>query len=204
VLNTMWAKGPTRERAEFRKPLSPDRRLRFAMMSGLNAVPESELRSELFRCCGSHQWVEQMLCARPYESILHLRAAADRAWWSLPAAEWRFAFLSHPRIGDVDALKEKYKKNPGAWEGGEQSGADNAAEATIQALKRGNDEYFEKFGHIFLICATGKSAEEMLAALRERYPNSPEAELLIATGEQAKITHLRLTKLLAEKTRSSL
>ena len=172
------------------------------MMAGLNAIPDEELRSELFRCCGSYAWVEGMVQARPYESQLHMRAAADRVWWSLPEAEWRFAFLSHPRIGDVNALKEKFAKNANAWEGGEQSGANNAAEATILALKRGNDDYFAKFGHIFLICATGKSAEDMLSALQERLTNRPEAELLIATGEQAKISHLRLAKLLAEKTRS--
>jgi len=172
------------------------------MMAGLNALSEAELRGELFRCCGSHAWVEGMVQARPYESQLHLRAIADRVWWSLPEAEWRFAFLSHPRIGDVDALKEKYAKNADAWEGGEQSGADNASEAIILDLKRGNDDYYQKFGHIFLICATGKSAEEMLSALRERVPNRPNAELLIAAGEQAKISHLRLAKLVAEKTRS--
>ena len=172
------------------------------MMTGLNALAEVELREELFRCCGSYKWVDCMVRARPYQSQQHLKAEADRAWWSLPEVEWRFAFLSHPRIGDVAALKEKYAKNANAWEGGEQSGADNAAESTLQELKMRNDEYFSKFGHIFLICATGKSADEMLAALKERLPNNPSAELLIATGEQAKITHLRLAKLIAEKTRS--
>lgn len=173
-------------------------------MVGLNLVPEEELRSDLFRCCGSYQWVERMVQARPYENLHHLCAEANRAWWSLPESEWRFSFLSHPRIGDVDALKEKYMKNPEAWEGGEQSGADDAALETIAALKRGNDEYYDKFGHIFLICATGKSAEDMLSALRERFLASSRAELLVAAGEQAKITLLRLNKLLAEKTRGKL
>ena len=173
-------------------------------MSGLNAASANELREDLFRCCGSHLWVDRMLEARPYQSEMHLRAAAEQAWWSLPQDEWLFAFRSHPRIGDVSALKEKFAKNPSAWEGGEQSGADNAAQETLSALKDGNDKYFEKFGHIFLICATGKTADEMLEALNDRMPNSNYAELLIATGEQAKITQLRLTKLIAERTRSHL
>ncbi len=173
-------------------------------MSGLNTINTNDLKEDLFRCCGSHLWVDRMLSARPYQSELHLRAVADQAWWSLPQDEWLFAFLSHPRIGDVSALKEKFAKNPTAWEGGEQSGADDAAEATLRALKEGNDKYYDKFGHIFLICATGKSADEMLYALNERMPNSKTAELLIATGEQAKITHLRLSKLIAERMRSHL
>jgi len=174
------------------------------MMAGLNSIDSATLQEELFRCCGSHAWVQRMLSARPYQNEVHLRAAADQAWWSQPKEEWLFAFLSHPRIGDVDALKEKYAKNPAAWEGGEQSGADDAQQSTLLALKQSNEDYYDKFGHLFLICATGKSAGEMLQALRLRLPNSAQAELLIATGEQAKITHLRLSKLLKERTRSNL
>ena len=173
-------------------------------MAGLNAYDTAQLSEDLFRCCGSHTWVQQMLSARPYQSELHLRAVADHAWWSLPQEEWLFAFLSHPRIGDINALKEKFAKNPSAWEGGEQSGADGAKAVTLLALQAGNEEYYQKFGHLFLICATGKTADEMLSALRLRLPNAKHTELLVATGEQAKITHLRLSKLLAERARSNL
>jgi 2-oxo-4-hydroxy-4-carboxy-5-ureidoimidazoline decarboxylase len=174
------------------------------MMQGINNLKDDELREELFRCCGSHAWVECMMTARPFQSDEHLRAIADKSWWSLPSTEWLYAFLSHPRIGDVDAIKEKYNKNPNSWEGGEQSGADNASDIILNQLKLHNDMYYDKFGHVFLICATGKNADEMLHSLNLRINNNNETELLIATGEQAKITHLRLTKLIAEKTRSKI
>ena len=165
-------------------------------MEVLNAMEEGLLGKELERCCASSVWVQSMIASRPYESIQHLLALADEKWWLVGEKEWRHAFLAHPRIGDVDALKAKFAKNPDAWEGGEQSGAEDATQQVLVDLKKGNDEYEERFGHIFLVCATGKSASEMLTILRERMSNSPQAEILIAAGEQGKITHLRLHKLL--------
>lgn len=132
-----------------------------------------------------------------------MQACADWAWWSCPESEWRASFLCHPRIGgDLSTLRQKYANAPSAegrnmaWEGEEQGGARAASEATLQALSAGNAQYEASFGHVFLICATGKTADEMLIALRTRLHNSAHAELLIATGEQAKITALRLVKLL--------
>jgi 2-oxo-4-hydroxy-4-carboxy-5-ureidoimidazoline decarboxylase len=174
------------------------------MMSQINGLSDEVLIEELWRCCGSRRWADLVMQNRPFESMQHLLAVADRSWWSLEGDDWRTAFLAHPRIGDVDALKEKYAKNPDAWEGGEQSGADDASDATLNALKEGNDAYYNKFGHLFLICATGKSAQEMLNALNERIGNRPDAELLIAAGEQGKISHLRLNKLIATHTNSQL
>jgi 2-oxo-4-hydroxy-4-carboxy-5-ureidoimidazoline decarboxylase len=101
----------------------------------------------------------------------------------------------HPRIGDVSKLREKYKATA-TWSSQEQRGVQEASEEVLQGLADGNREYEARFGFIFLVCATGKSAGEMLALLRERMNNEPEAELRIAAGEQAKITRIRLEKLL--------
>ena len=141
-----------------------------------------------------------MLDLRPYASFQHLAACAEFNWWNLPEAEWLVAFSSHPRIGGgLETLREKYassSSNP-TWEGEEQSGTKGAEEAVLQGLYDGNQEYEARFGHVFLICATGKSAEEMLDALRSRKDNTHQQELLVAAGEQAKIAQLRLVKLLS-------
>ena len=149
----------------------------------INSLDEPSIQMELIRCCGSQVWVDNMLRQRPFESVQHLLAIADHIWWSSNEEDWRQAFLAHPRIGDVDALKEKYAKNPNAWEGGEQSGADNASEEVLMELKESNDIYEEKFGFIFLVCATGKSAEEMLGILKARMSNSRGAEIYVAAGD---------------------
>ena len=178
------------------------------MISLLNELPESVACTELLRCCGSPRWVDKMVEARPFASVLHLKAVADRTWWSLPYSEYYTAFQAHPRIGgDVAALRQKFASTTsssngggahhgGSWEEGEQSGTKSASEEVLRALAQGNDDYDAKFGHVFLICATGKSASEMLNALEQRISNSAEAEVLIAAGEQAKITYLRIDKLL--------
>ena len=116
------------------------------------------------------------------------------------------AFSAHPRIGgSVEALRDKFAKSAApattasdhSWEGEEQSGTKHADENVLRGLLAGNQEYEAKFGHVFLICATGKTAEEMLAALEQRKINSLDQEILIAAGEQAKIAQLRISKLLA-------
>lgn len=179
-------------------------------LSLLNGLPDERFVAQLYLCCGSHEWTHRMLALRPFASLQHLQACADYTWWSCPESEWRASFLCHPRIGgDLSTLRQKYaaatpsaQSSPvegrnTAWEGEEQGGARAASEATLQALSAGNAHYEASFDHVFLICATGKSADEMLFALRARLHNPKEAELLIATGEQAKITALRLVKLLA-------
>ena len=104
--------------------------------------------------------------------------------------------LNHPKIGDVESLSKKYE-NTKTWAVGEQKGVENADRAVIEKLAEGNKTYEEKFGHIFIVCATGKSAAEMLSMLEGRMKNDPKDEILIAAGEQNKITRLRLKKLLA-------
>lgn len=122
-------------------------------------------------------------------------AAAVEVWAQLGPDDYREAFSHHPEIGaNLDELRRKFVKTA-VWSQTEQSGALAASEATLHALRDGNRAYRERFGFSFIVCATGKSAEEMLALLQARLKHSPDLELDIAATEQAKITHLRLEKL---------
>jgi allantoicase len=151
----------------------------------------------LIRCCGSRRWVAAMQAAGPFQSRAHLFGEAERQWWRLGDGDWKEAFTHHPRIGaDVALLRAKYAATAD-WSAGEQAGIAAASEETIQALAAGNVAYEARFGYIFLVCATGRSAAELLAMLTERMDNAPAAELRVAAGEQVKITRLRLEKLLA-------
>ncbi len=163
----------------------------------LNRLPLPEARAAFERCCGAAAWVEPMCFARPYADRAALWAAAARVADTLTDDDWRQAFAHHPRIGDAAALRERFAATA-AWAGDEQRGANAATEATIQALASGNQEYERKFGYIFIVCATGKSADDMLGLLRERMANDPATEIGLAATEQRKITRLRLEKLLAE------
>lgn len=154
----------------------------------LNALPDGQAMSVLMACCGATSWARGMIESRPFVTDEDVLLAAADLWWNLTANDWNEAFGAHPRIGDRSVGSE-------GWAAAEQSGAAGASFDTIEALATGNAAYEERFGHVFLICATGKSAEEMLEALQGRMTNEPEAELLIAAREQAKITGLRLSKL---------
>jgi 2-oxo-4-hydroxy-4-carboxy-5-ureidoimidazoline decarboxylase len=163
----------------------------------LDAQPEAEARIALARCCGATRWVDGMLASRPFGDDASLLRAADRVWNALGPADVREALTHHPRIGaDLGELRRRYA-DTASWASGEQAGVRAADEATLLALRDGNVEYESRFGHIFVVCATGKSAAEMLALLRARIGNDAEAELAIAAAEQAKITRLRLEKLIA-------
>jgi OHCU decarboxylase len=122
-------------------------------------------------------------------------AEADRIWWALEPAEWLEAFHSHPKIGEKKAAAEIALRSQ-QWSEVEQSGISNSTPQTIDALAELNRVYEEKFGYIFIVCASGKSSEDLLAILRQRLENDPDEELRIAAAEQAKITQLRLKKLL--------
>jgi 2-oxo-4-hydroxy-4-carboxy-5-ureidoimidazoline decarboxylase len=161
----------------------------------LNRLPTAEAHATFERCCGARAWVERMCAARPFASRAALLAAADAACEALDEGDWREAFAQHPRIGDIDALRTRFATTA-TWAAGEQRGAAGADEAVLQALAAGNRAYEARFGHIFIVCATGKGADEMLAALRERIHNPPERELGVAAEEQMKITRIRLEKLL--------
>jgi 2-oxo-4-hydroxy-4-carboxy-5-ureidoimidazoline decarboxylase len=160
----------------------------------INAAPEADARAALLRCCGSRRWADAMLARRPFASPVDLLAAADECFAALGRDDWLEAFAAHPRIGDLDGLRQKFAATAD-WSAKEQAGVAGAAEQVLRDLAAGNQEYEDRFGHIFIVCATGKTAAEMLALLRERLPNPPDAELHIAAAEQAKITRLRLEKL---------
>lgn len=165
------------------------------MVQRLNSLPAADVQHELGKCCGSRRWVERMIAERPFESLDDLIAKADRVWSAVEPQDWLEAFRSHPKIGEKKAAastSEQSKK----WSVAEQAGIADAAKGTLATLAELNQKYEEKFGYIFIVCASGKSSEEMLAILRGRLANNPDEELRIAAAEQAKITKLRLTKLL--------
>ena len=163
----------------------------------LNQLPKPILAEALQKCCGSSAWVASMAASFPVFDAETLMDEAHTAWNKLDEADWREAFTHHPKIGgDVEALREKFATTS-TWAEGEQASVKEASQATLEALAAGNEDYERKFGYIFIVCATGKTAAEMLALLQARLPNKPEDEILIAMGEQDKITRLRLEKLLA-------
>ncbi len=161
----------------------------------VNAWTKEKAYEELLRCCGSRRWAERMTAERPFANDSDLFTSAAQIWFALEPAHWLEAFEAHPRIGGKDALREKFKKTAD-WAKGEQSRVKEATEEILDALARGNEAYEKKFGHIFIVCASGKSAEEMLEALRLRLNHDDLTELRIAAGEQEKITAIRLQKLL--------
>jgi 2-oxo-4-hydroxy-4-carboxy-5-ureidoimidazoline decarboxylase len=147
------------------------------------------------KCCGSTVWVDKMISFFPAEDLVELLEDAEEQWYKCTEKDWREAFAHHPKIGDTESLKKKFASTA-TWAAGEQGGVNTASQQTIEALAKGNHDYEDKFGYIFIVCATGKTAEEMLALLKERLPNDPVEEILIAADEQNKITKLRLQKLL--------
>ncbi|RYY21170.1 MAG: 2-oxo-4-hydroxy-4-carboxy-5-ureidoimidazoline decarboxylase [Cytophagaceae bacterium] len=164
-------------------------------LSDLNALAPSGRAAALATCCGAAAWVAALNQQFPFATTEALFTAANQAWQSLAEADWREAFAHHPKIGDMSALREKFASTA-TWAAGEQGAVRQAAPETLAALAAGNEAYEQKFGYIFIVCATGKSAAEMLALLQARLPHAPAQELTIAAGEQAKITLLRLQKLL--------
>ena len=163
----------------------------------LNALEPDRAAAALRRCCGAERWVQAMLAARPFESTAALHERASSVWHGLAAPDYLEAFSHHPQIGEnLDELRKRFAATH-ALSAREQAGVSNADESTLLSLREGNRAYRERFGHIFIVCATGKSAAEMLALLRALLPNAPEAELAAAAAEQAKITKLRLAKLLS-------
>jgi len=153
----------------------------------LNMLPSLEAEATLLRCSGSRRWAGQMASARPFATCDALYEAAERIWWSLDPDDWREAFAAHPRIGE---------RRGTAWSLQEQSGAQSAAETTQAQLAVVNAAYEARFGYIFIVCATGKSGDEMLTVARRRLGNDPASELRVAATEQAAIARLRLGKLL--------
>lgn len=165
----------------------------------LNALSKAEARATLLRCCGSGAWADGMLASRPFADPVGVGLRADEIWWGLGDEAWREAFGHHPRIGDDPERLRRRFGGTAKWAGGEQAGVRGAAEETLAALQQGNVDYEARFGHVFLICATGLTAEQMLGALQRRMGNAPAVELRLAAAEQAKITRIRLDKLESER-----
>ena len=156
-------------------------------MQEFNAADTAIARTALLQCCGSKQWAERILARRPFQDRDALLSIAESVWWTLGPNDWLEAFSAHPRIGE---------KKLSDWCSQEQNGVTAATAQILEQLANGNQEYEQRFGWIFLIHATGKTAPEMLALLHARLKNESADELRVAAGEQAKITELRLTKLL--------
>lgn len=161
----------------------------------LNSLPPADAEKELLQCCGSTRWARRMAETRPFTSLDSLLASANDIWWSLDRNDWLEAFRSHPKIGEKKAA-EPVSKQAHQWSGQEQSGVTTASQDTVDSLATLNRAYEQKFGFIFIICATGKTSDEILSALRERLDHDTADELPIAAAEQCKITVLRLKKLL--------
>ena len=154
----------------------------------LNALDPAAAREALLSCCGSQAWASRMLAERPFVSADRLFGAADRIWAGLAPEDWLEAFSKHPRIGETKPVS--------AWSAEEQQGMHQASSATVADIAEKNQLYYQKFGWVFLICATGKLADEMREELVARLANEPGEELAVAGGEQSKITRIRLRKLL--------
>lgn len=160
-----------------------------------NALASPKAADLLQQCNAATAWYEAMASARPFADIAAMKSTAGVIWGSLRERDYLQAFEAHPMIGDVDSLRKKYASTK-AMASGEQSGAAGADEAVLKELSDLNHTYLEKFGFIFIVFATGKSAAEMLALLKARIGNSREREIENAAAEQLKITLLRIDKLL--------
>jgi allantoicase len=161
----------------------------------LGRIPEHEAHAALLRCCGSTAWAAAMTALRPFEDQAALLRAAEREYWKLGEEAWLEAFATHPRLGGRTG--EVGDGAPG-WSSQEQRGVAGAEEALLGELASANQAYLDRFDFVFLLCATGRSATEMLAELRRRISRPRDEELRTAAEEQLKITRLRLIKLVDE------
>jgi allantoicase len=178
----------------FGRPERPQDRL--SSIERINQVATSDAYQALLDCCGAREWVARMLAHRPFRSVDHLLETADHIWSELDSGAWLEAFRHHPPIGGKKA-RAKQSTKARRWSEGEQSLVQRSSAEALAALAEGNREYQAKFNHIFLICASGKTSEEILENLRERLRNDSNTELRVAAEEQRKITRLRLQKLFA-------
>lgn len=161
----------------------------------LNSLPEDAARAELLKCCGATSWAESLEQHRPFASLAELVREAKEVWSSMDESDWLEAFRSHPKIGEKKAAAPVGMQSQ-SWSSEEQRGVNQANEASLEKLAELNRAYEQKFGFIFIVCATGKSTDEILALLEQRLGNDGAIEMRNAAAEQAKITELRLRKLL--------
>jgi allantoicase len=181
--------GVARLRAWGTPAAQPDARL-----AKLNALADADAISAFKRCCGSQKWATAMATARPFEDLAALLRIAERTWWSLTVEDHLEAFAAHPKIGEQKAPAS----GDATWSSAEQAAATTANAQTLADLTEAQRQYESQYGFIFIVCASGRSADAMLADVRARLASSREVELRTAAEEQAKITRLRLGKLLWE------
>ncbi|HEY1483322.1 MAG TPA: 2-oxo-4-hydroxy-4-carboxy-5-ureidoimidazoline decarboxylase [Candidatus Acidoferrum sp.] len=162
-----------------------------------NQLPKAAAAEEILPCCGSRAWAREMTAARPFEDVATLLATSDRIWLALGTADWLEAFQSHPRIGETRGHRKSSARSQ-QWSAQEQSRATESPEAVKQALAQGNREYERKFGRIFIICASGKSALDILGGLQHRLGNDDATELREAAEQQRQIVQIRVKKWLTE------
>ena len=153
-----------------------------------NGLSAAEAQAELYGCFANRRWAASVAAGRPYLDLNAVLIAAQTAWDDLAPAEWLEAFAAHPRIGEHGGHEPARSES-------EQSRVMQASDATLEALAAENRLYEDRFGYVFLMAAAGKSADEILEALRVRMNNDPKAELDVAVYQQSKITRLRLEKL---------
>ncbi len=167
-----------------------------AALSAWNVAPPHEALDAMLACCGARRWAEAMVALRPIAGIAELSAAADRIWSTMEESDWMQAFVCHPRIGERKAAYASHQSV--AWSQQEQSSTSNAAECVLAELDAANALYEQRFGFTYIVCATGKSAEEMLTILNRRLAGTRVAELREAAEQQRQITQIRLGKWLVE------
>jgi OHCU decarboxylase len=154
-----------------------------------NRLSDEEAAGELLAVCHSRRWAKEVAAGRPYPDLAALQQAADDVWLGLSPEDWREAFEAHPRIGEAGGASA-------GWSRQEQAGVGGAGQDTQATIARGNAAYEARFGHVFLISAAGRDADEILAALTERLGNDPATELRVAAEEHRRITRLRIEKLM--------
>lgn len=163
-------------------------------LEDFNVAASISAEEILYGCCASNRWVKEVSAGRPFAGEAALFERTVSAWFeACGEADYLEAFAGHPRIGDLESLQKKFAATAD-WAGTEQSGVNRAPAETLEKLAKANEIYENRFGFIFIVCATGKSAEEMLAVLEERLQHSREEELAVAATEQFKITLIRLQK----------
>jgi 2-oxo-4-hydroxy-4-carboxy-5-ureidoimidazoline decarboxylase len=170
-------------------------------MSGVlvqwNRLPVDEAVKEILPCCSSKAWAAGMAARRPFSDVTTLLAASEETWSNLSAADWMEAFRGHPRIGESLATPSVSDQSA-TWSAQEQKNVAVAGDAVKIALAEANQEYEQRFRNTFIVCATGKSAPEILEILRRRLHNDGPTELRQAAEQQRQITRIRLTKWLSE------
>ena len=164
-------------------------------LADLTALEAGAAGGEFLRCCGSSRWARQMAAARPFADAGAMTLVADVLWSALQPSDWLEAFAAHPRIGQTASGRS----GASAWSDQEQARVADAAEQTRRRLADANRDYEARFGYLFIVCATGRTAEEMLALLEGRLRHDADEELRIAAEEQRRITRLRLRKLLEQE-----